>query len=102
MTKQEDGDLLTKKETRLKKPRRYWVVMHNDDYTTQEFVVHILQHFFNKSDPEAQKLMLTIHQQGQASVGLYSKDLAETKANQVTYYARENGMPLKLSTEPEK
>lgn len=97
----DDGELLTKEDTRVKKPKRYWVIMHNDDYTTQDFVVHVLEQFFHKTGPEAQKLMMTVHVQGKASVGLYSKDVAETKAHHVMQYARENGMPLKLSTQPE-
>lgn len=98
---QEEGDVLTREETEVKKPKRYWVIMHNDDYTSQEFVVHVLEFFFHKSPSEAQKLMMTVHLQGKASVGLYSKDVAESKAHQVMQYARENGMPLRLSTQAE-
>ncbi|MEI6805988.1 MAG: ATP-dependent Clp protease adaptor ClpS [Myxococcaceae bacterium] len=97
----DDGELLTKEDTRVKKPKRYWVIMHNDDYTTQDFVVYVLEQFFHKTGTEAQTLMMTVHLQGKASVGLYSKDVAETKAHHVMQYARENGMPLKLSTQPE-
>jgi ATP-dependent Clp protease adaptor protein ClpS len=97
----EEGEVLTREDTRVKKPKRYWVIMHNDDYTTQDFVVHVLEQYFHKTGAEAQKLMLTVHLQGKASVGLYSRDIAETKAHHVMQYARENGMPLKLSTQPE-
>lgn len=97
----DDGELLTREDTRVKKPRRYWVIMHNDDYTTQDFVVYVLEQYFHKTGDEAQKLMMTVHLQGKASVGLYSKDVAETKAYHVMQYARENGMPLKLNTQPE-
>lgn len=100
MKPMEEGEVLTRKDTRVKKPKRYWVIMHNDDYTTQDFVVHVLETYFHKTGAEAQKLMLTVHLQGKASVGLYSKDIAETKAHHVMQYARENGMPLKLTTEP--
>jgi ATP-dependent Clp protease adaptor protein ClpS len=98
---QEEGDVLTREDTQVKKPKRYWVIMHNDDYTSQEFVVHVLERFFNKPGSEAQRLMVQVHTQGNAAVGLYSKDLAETKISQVMAYARENGMPLKLSVQQE-
>lgn len=82
-------------------PRRYKVVFHNDDYTTQEFVVYVLMRFFHKSPTEAQHIMLTVHHKGAAVAGVYTKDVAETKAQQVMDAARENGMPLLLTTEPE-
>ena len=82
-------------------PRRYKVIFHNDDYTTQEFVVYVLMRFFNKTETEAQHIMLTVHHKGAAVAGVYTKDVAETKAQQVMDVARENGMPLLLTTEPE-
>lgn len=82
-------------------PRRYKVIFHNDDYTTQEFVVYVLQRFFHKSETEALHIMLTVHHKGAAVAGVYTKDVAETKAEQVMEAARENGMPLLLTTEPE-
>ncbi len=82
-------------------PRRYKVILHNDDYTTQEFVIHVLQRFFHKSETEARHIMLTVHHKGLAVAGVYTKDVAETKAQQVMDAARENGMPLLLTTEPE-
>ena len=82
-------------------PRRYKVIFHNDDYTTQEFVVYVLQRFFHKSETEARHIMLTVHHKGAAVAGVYTKDVAETKAQQVMDAARENGMPLLLTTEPE-
>lgn len=82
-------------------PRRYKVVFHNDDYTTQEFVIYALQRFFHKSETEARHIMLTVHHKGAAVAGVYTKDVAETKAQQVMDAARENGMPLLLTTEPE-
>ncbi|MES2503801.1 MAG: ATP-dependent Clp protease adaptor ClpS [Myxococcota bacterium] len=98
---QEEGDVLTRQDTEFKKPKRYFVIMHNDDYTTQEFVTHVLEFYFHKNPAEAQKLMMTVHLEGKATVGQYSKDVAETKAHQVMQYARENGMPLRLSTQAE-
>jgi ATP-dependent Clp protease adaptor protein ClpS len=82
-------------------PRRYKVIFHNDDYTTQEFVVHVLQRFFHKTETEAQHIMLTVHHKGAAVAGVYTKDVAETKVQQVMDAARDNGMPLLLTTEPE-
>ena len=84
-----------------KKPRKFQVVMHNDDYTTQEFVVHILQAYFRKDPTEASQLMIKVHTTGQAIVGCYTRDVAETKVEVVTGYARDNGMPLKITSEPE-
>ena len=101
MAIKEDFEVLTRKQAKLKEPKRYWVIMHNDDYTTQDFVVHVLLQFFHKTQVEARKLMTAVHVKGKASVGLYSKDIAETKAQQVMQYARENGMPLKLSIQIE-
>ena len=82
-------------------PRRYKVIFHNDDYTTQEFVIHVLERFFHKTETEARHIMLTVHHKGLAVAGVYTKDVAETKAEQVMDAARENGMPLLLTTEPE-
>jgi ATP-dependent Clp protease adaptor protein ClpS len=82
-------------------PRRFKVIFHNDDYTTQEFVIYALIRFFHKSEAEARHIMLTVHHKGAAVAGVYTKDVAETKAQQVMDVARENGMPLLLTTEPE-
>ena len=82
-------------------PRRYKVVFHNDDYTTQEFVVYVLIRFFHKPESEARHIMLTVHHKGAAVAGVYTRDVAETKAQQVMDLAREHGMPLLLTTEPE-
>lgn len=82
-------------------PRRFKVIFHNDDYTTQEFVVYVLQRFFHKGEAEARHIMLTVHFKGAAVAGVYTKDVAETKAQQVMDLAREHGMPLLLTTEPE-
>lgn len=82
-------------------PRRYKVIFHNDDYTTMEFVVEVLKRFFHKTDTEAVHIMLTVHKSGAAVAGVYTRDVAETKSTQVMDYARESGMPLLLTTEPE-
>jgi ATP-dependent Clp protease adaptor protein ClpS len=95
------GDLATERERKVQKPRRYKVVFHNDDYTTMEFVVLVLMRFFHRTETEATHIMLSIHHRGQGVAGVYTKDVAETKVAQVTDFAKENGMPLRLTAEPE-
>jgi len=96
-----EGDLATEKKRKVEKIRPYKVVLHNDDYTTMEFVVHVLMKFFHKSETEATHIMLSVHHKGHGVAGLYTKDVAETKVAQVQDYAKENGMPLRLTAEPE-
>lgn len=90
------------RKTRTKKPRKYRVLLHNDDYTTMEFVVSVLQSVFRKSETAANHLMLTIHHKGQGVAGVYSRDIAETKAAQVADLAEAGGMPLLCTTEPDE
>jgi ATP-dependent Clp protease adaptor protein ClpS len=82
-------------------PRRYRVIFHNDDYTTMEFVVDALVHFFHKTPAEATHIMLTVHKKGSAVAGVYTRDIAETKVEAVMKHARESGMPLLVTAEPE-
>ncbi|MCU0655673.1 MAG: ATP-dependent Clp protease adaptor ClpS [Polyangiaceae bacterium] len=98
---QREGDVDTVQRPKVEKPRKYKVIFHNDDYTTMEFVVLVLVQFFHKSETEAMHLMLTIHHKGNAVAGVYSRDIAETKVAQVTSFAQEHGMPLKVTSEPE-
>ena len=98
-SRDEDARVVERPETR--RPRLYMVLMHNDDYTYREFVVHVLMRFFGKSETDATQLMLKVHITGMACVGVYTRDIAETKVEQVTSYARDNGMPLRLTAEPE-
>jgi ATP-dependent Clp protease adaptor protein ClpS len=93
-----DVEELPKTET----PRRYKVLLHNDDYTTMEYVVHILREFFFKTDTEAKHIMLTVHKRGSGIAGIYPRDIAETKVSEVMEHAREHGMPLLVTTEPEE
>jgi ATP-dependent Clp protease adaptor protein ClpS len=97
----QEGDLATKRKAKLEKIRRFKVVFHNDDFTTMEFVVLVLMKFFHKSETEATHIMLSIHHKGHGIAGVYTKDVAETKVAQVQDYAKEAGMPLRLTTEPE-
>ena len=82
-------------------PRRYKVIFHNDDYTTQEFVTRVLISFFHKSEAEATHIMLKVHRTGSGVAGVYTRDVAETKVAQVMDYAKEHGMPLLVTAEPE-
>jgi ATP-dependent Clp protease adaptor protein ClpS len=86
---------------KTKKPRRWKVVFHNDDYTTMEFVVMTLMKHFQKSIAEATQVMLEVHHKGSGVAGVFTRDVAESKIAAVTDEARENGMPLKLTAEPE-
>ncbi len=100
-----DGDQETGIDVREKPkshvPRRYRVLFHNDDYTTMEFVVDALVRFFHKSQAEATHIMLTVHKKGNAVAGVYTRDVAETKVEEVMKHARESGMPLLVTAEPE-
>lgn len=84
----------------LKPPRRYQVVILNDDYTPMEFVIDVLRQFFSLSEDQATRLMLQVHHQGRAGVGNYSRDVAETKAALVVEYARQHEHPLLCQAEP--
>lgn len=96
-----DEELDVKIRPKSVPPRRYKVIFHNDDYTTMEFVVEVLKTFFHKSDTEAVFIMLKVHRTGAGVAGVYTRDVAETKVSEVTNYARENGMPLMITAEPE-
>jgi ATP-dependent Clp protease adaptor protein ClpS len=97
----EDGAVLEEVRPKTRRPRRWRVLLHNDDFTTMEFVVHVLVKHFAKSHAEATHVMLQVHHKGVGVAGVYPKDVADTKAAEVTAEAREQGMPLMLSTEPE-
>src|ERR1700759_5071985 len=90
----DEGTVATEKDTRTEKVRRFKVLLHNDDYTTMEFVVMVLMKFFHKSETEATHIMLSVHHKGHGVAGLFTKDVAESKVDQVQSYAKEQGMPL--------
>lgn len=96
----EESGVATIRKEKLKRPSMYKVLMHNDDYTTMEFVVHVLQKYFQKSSPEAHAIMLEVHTRGFGVCGIYTYEVAESKTAKVIKYSRENGHPLKCSTEP--
>lgn len=87
-------------ERELNEPDWYQVVLYNDDYTTMEFVVYILEHVFHKSEPEATRIMLQVHQQGLGVCGVYTYEVAETKVALVEKLAFKEGFPLKCTMEP--
>lgn len=88
------GLLLEDARPKIKRPPLYQVIMLNDDYTPMEFVVHILESFFSMDREKATRIMLQVHQQGRAVCGVYTHDIAETKAAQVIEYAQQNEHPL--------
>ena len=83
----------------LKRPPMYKVVLMNDDYTPMEFVVHILEKFFAMNREKATQIMLTVHTEGAATVGIFPRDIAETKSEQVNLYSQENNHPLMSTVE---
>ena len=90
-----DGGLaLQESKPELKKPPLFKVVLINDDYTPMEFVVEVLETFFRMNREQATHVMLTVHTQGKGVCGIFTRDIAETKAAQVNQYARENEHPL--------
>ncbi len=84
-----------KTQVKIKKPDFYEVILLNDDFTTMEFVVKVLQLFFNMTKPKANKIMLKIHNDGSAICGVYPYDVAETKVIEVINFAKQNQYPLK-------
>jgi ATP-dependent Clp protease adaptor protein ClpS len=94
-----EGELLEEEEKKLKEPDMYKVVLHNDDYTTKEFVVEVLQIVFQKPAIEATKIMMDVHKKGRGVVGVYTWDIAQTKVAQVHRLAKEQEYPLKCTIE---
>lgn len=96
-TKQENVNLLERSKT--KPPKLHKVILINDDFTTMEFVIEVLRTFFSMGQERATQVMLQIHNEGSAVCGLYPKDIAETKVNQVSAFAKQHGHPLRCHTE---
>lgn len=97
--REEQGDLDTRE--RVEKPKKYKVLLLNDDYTTMEFVVFVLQKVFHHSQAGATRIMLHIHNSGVGVAGIYTREVAETRVAQVEHLAREAGHPLQCTMEPE-
>ena len=95
-----DAGVLERRPQKTEPPQMYQVVLLNDDYTPMEFVVVVIQEFFNKDRETATQIMLKIHLDGKGVCGVFSKDVASTKVDQVTEAARKNGHPLQCVCEP--
>ena len=92
-----DREPETVTKRKLERPPLYEVLLHNDDYTTQEFVVYVLMKYFQHDAATARKIMMHVHTRGIGVAGVYPFEVAETKAHQVVQFARENEMPLQAS-----
>ena len=91
-----------KPEKKLKRPRLYRVLLHNDDYTTREFVVLVLNQVFHLDEQSAIRIMLHVHHNGIGVAGVFTREVAETKIQKVEAMAREHEFPLRLTMEPEE
>ena len=91
----------TREKTRLniQEPKHYQVIMHNDDFTSMEFVVDVLMDIFHKNETEAERLMLTVHESGSAAVGVYPYDIALTKVQAASRRAKEEGFQFRMTVE---
>lgn len=96
---QDVGTVVEEAKPELKRPAMYKVILLNDDYTPMEFVVHILEKFFAMNREKATQIMLTVHTEGAATVGIFPRDIAETKSELVNLYAQENNHPLMSTVE---
>ncbi len=94
-------DLQTKERVKVKYPKRYKVLLLNDDYTSMEFVIDVLITIFHKSYEQAHEIMLEIHEKTKGICGIYTHEIAETKVMQVHLKARDNGFPLRATMEEE-
>jgi ATP-dependent Clp protease adaptor protein ClpS len=99
--RQTDGEILERTKQETKKPELYKVVLLNDDYTTMDFVIEVLESIFNKQPAEAFRIMMMVHTQGKGLCGVYPHEVAETKVDAVMEAARDNGFPLRAAMEPE-
>ena len=96
-----EEDVATESRERLKKPPLYRVLLHNDDFTTMEFVVQVLESVFQKPEPDAFRVMWAVHTQGVGCAGVYTYEVAEMKVERVTHMARAQEFPLLCTVEEE-
>ena len=101
MDKQSDLGIKDRQRHKIEPPKKYKVVLHNDDYTSMDFVVQILEQIFRRSKAEATRIMLTVHNSGKGIAGVYSREIAETKCAQVKAAAIHHSLPLLAEMEPE-
>jgi len=94
-------DVLTESETKLEKPKLFKVLLHNDDFTTMDFVVWVLQYVFNRNDPDAISIMLKVHNEGLGIAGVYPYEVANMKANKAMNLAKAREYPLLCTVEEE-
>ena len=94
-----DGDVLTEERTRTQRPPLYKVLLHNDDYTTMEFVVFVLERVFRLDQAGATRVMLHIHRTGIGVAGVFTREIAETKSRKVTDLAQRHDYPLQTTVE---
>jgi ATP-dependent Clp protease adaptor protein ClpS len=91
----------TRSEQKVARPRMWRVLLHNDDYTTQDFVVWVLETIFHKTRPEAFFIMMSVHQSGLGVAGVFTKDVAESKVQATQHLAEQHEYPLLVTMEPE-
>jgi len=96
---QPDVEILEQPSTRTRQPELYRVILHNDDYTTMEFVIHVLETIFHRGPAEAYRIMMKVHTEGTGIAGVYPHEVAETKVEKVHDAARAQGYPLRASVE---
>jgi ATP-dependent Clp protease adaptor protein ClpS len=99
--RQTGGEVLERTKQETKKPELFRVLLINDDYTTMDFVVEVLESIFHKQPAEAYRIMMAVHTQGKGLCGVYPHEVAETKVEAVIELARANGFPLLATMEPE-
>lgn len=96
-----EDEVQTKRRNEVRRPKRYKVLLHNDHYTSMEFVIMILESIFRKSGTQSVEIMLSVHNTGLGIAGVYPASIAETKVKTVHEAAEKQGFPLKCSMEPE-
>ncbi|MFT5726529.1 MAG: ATP-dependent Clp protease adaptor protein ClpS [Desulforhopalus sp.] len=95
----QEGSVVTEQTLEVKEPKLYKALLHNDDYTTMEFVMSILETVFHKSSNDAAQIMLNVHNEGVGIAGVYTKEICETKISVVHQLAKKNEFPLRCSME---
>ena len=98
--RQTGGEVLERTRHQTKRPELFKVLLLNDDYTTRDFVIEVLETIFNKQPAEAYRIMMLVHTQGRGLCGVYPHEIAETKVEAVVNTARDHGFPLKAAMEP--
>ena len=101
LDKKSNVGVLDKQDNKVQKPRKYKAVMHNDDFTPMDVVILILVSVFRKSNAEATRLMLDVHNKGKGIAGIYSREICETKCAHANAFAKSLGFPFLVEAEPE-